>query len=117
ITGDIGDVDALQMHAAPVPVIRIALELQRGAVYPAFQHKGAVVEQIGGIGAVTLAAAAIKILAHRVITEECRQPEKIRTGPLELDFELESAERAHAELLRRQLAAIDLLGILDREKS
>ena len=113
IGGDVGVVDDVQPDAFRRPVGGILLQAQAGAVNPAGDGERAVVEQILRIGAVAAVGGVVERFVDRIVGGERRELVEVRHRTREVDVQGAFVHGANAKFLKRQLAAIHFLRVLD----
>ncbi|MNN46458.1 hypothetical protein D3C81_1608400 [compost metagenome] len=95
-----------------IPIVIVWRQYQLLVNYPFLQFKRAVTDQVADLGPVVA-----KFLYHRLVDREQaevgRQADKIRHRFVQLHFEGVIIQRGDAQLIGRQLAGNDLIGVLD----
>ena len=86
IGGDIGEFYDVELDPIAVPVVRVFLHAEVGAVYPARHDKRAIVEKLIGVGAITSVGLFVKIFSDWIIGGESHQLFEIGCWSSEANF-------------------------------
>ena len=112
VRGEVGVVDGVQADAVCVPVLRILLQLNAGAMDPPSDRERAVVEQILGIGGIAPLPGLVERLVDRVVGRERHQLVEIGNGPLQVNLERPVVNGVHTEFFQRHLAPVHRFRVL-----
>ena len=82
-------------------------------MHPIADAKGAVVQQLVCISAVSAVGRFVECLLHREITDECREFDEIGSRPFELHLQCVIIHCANPQITGWTFAAINGFGILD----
>ena len=113
IRGHIGRIDGVQTHAVLIPVIRVALQAQAGAMDPAGHHERAAVEHLVGIGAVAAGGGLEECLVHRLKGDEGHQLVEIGDRLRQFHLQGSGIQRPDTDLIQRHCPCVGRFRIAD----